>query len=470
MSCRREWSLRRRLLLWLLIPLLILGALLLFDAFRAARNAADQAYDKLIAASALAIADRVVATDGGLDIDLPYVALEMLATPADDRVFYRISDSDGAFVTGYQDLPQPSIDQPDEAEDPVFYDSNYRGEEIRVVLLTQPITGPGIGGRFGVQIAQTRGERDLLAHQLAAATGIRLFVMILVVGLITWFGIRFGLSPLERLRAAVRRRSPQDLRPLEVEVPGEVRDLVGAIDTLMRRLAGTLASMERFIADAAHQLRTPLAALQAQVATALREKDSSALRSEIEKLQAITWRTSRLATQLLSDARSTADPASSPRSRVHLASLAADVTRAHVPTALLKNIDLGFEGADCPDQISGDDVLLRETVTNLVDNALQYCPENSQVTVRIGPGVHKGELVLEVEDNGPGIAAAQRGLVLERFYRVPGTGKEGSGLGLSIARSAVERHGGSIGLHDGSEGGLLVRLIFPTLKDSRSGS
>ena len=270
MMQNRKWSLRRRLMLLLLVPLLVVGVILLLDAYRSARIAADRAHDRLIAGSALAIADRVAVSDGTLDIDLPYVAFEMLATSAHDRVFYRITDTRGAFVTGYPDLQEPGGRMPEQDNSPLFYDTKFRGEEVRVVLLKQAVTGPGSRGQFSVQVAQTRGERDLLTRELAVGTGVRLLLMIVLVALITWFGTRLGLKPLARLRAEIRQRSPQDLRPLNVEVPREVRDLVSAIDTLMRRLERSLASMEQFIADAAHQLRAPLAALQTQVETALR--------------------------------------------------------------------------------------------------------------------------------------------------------------------------------------------------------
>ena len=458
---RREWSLRGRLLVWLLTPLILLGAFLLVDGFRGARGAVDRAYDALIAASALAIADRVVVTDGTLDIDLPYVALEMLASQADDRVFYRISDPRGHFVTGYRDLPQPVDDAP---ANPWFYDSSYRGDEVRVVQLTQPISGQGMAGEFTVEVAQTRGERDLLARELATGTAIRLMVMILLVALVTWFGIRVGLEPLKELRTQIRRRSPHDLRPLNVDVPREVRDVVGAVDTLMTRLASSLASMERFIADAAHQLRTPLSALQTQVETALRSNEPSSLRSSVERLQAITWRTSRLATQLLSHARSTADTATLTMAPVALGELAADVARSRVPAALRKYIDLGFEGDDAETAIRGDEILLREGIGNLVDNALKYCPAKAHVTVRIRRRDDLGCVIVEVEDDGPGIPVQERHRVLERFYRVPGTGQEGSGLGLSIVSAVAERHGGTVSLHDGTDGGLLVRVRFPAAK------
>jgi len=459
MSERSGWSLRRRLLAWLLGPVLLVSAGLLLDAYRGARQAADRAYDALIAASALAIADRVVGAEAGLDVDLPYVALEMLRTPAEDRVFYGITGPGGEFVTGYRDIPLPSGGELPQGYDPIFYDAQYRGQTVRVALLTRPVVSRGFSGRYSVQVAQTRGERELLARSLALGTAGRLLALILLVALITWLGIRLGLEPLERLRREVRRRSTQDLSPLQVEVPREVRELVGAIDSLMARLDRSLRIMEQFISDAAHQLRGPLAALHTQVEVALRESDPDLLRRAVASLQATTWRTSRLARQLLSQARASSETAAGRRSPVDLAELAAEVTREHVPAALVKQIDLGYEGASSA-AISADPVLLRELLKNLIDNALRYCPERATVTVRVLEGSTLARVVMEVEDDGPGIPASERQRVFERFYRIEGRTEEGSGLGLSIVSEVAEGFGGRVSLHQSRSGGLLVRVVF----------
>lgn len=455
------WSLRRRLLFWLLVPVLLVSAALLLDAYRGARRAADQAYDGLIAASALAIADRVVAVGDRLNVDIPYVALAMLRTPSQDRVFYGIQGPGEVFVTGYSDLPPPPGGPRADFYDPVFYDAEYRGEVVRVGLLARPVTGRGLSGYFTVQVAQTRGERDRLARELAFGTAWRLLSLIVLVALITWLGVRFALVPLERLGAEIRRRSPPDLSPLQVPVPREVSDLVWAIDSLMARLERNRKAMERFISDAAHQLRTPLAALHTQVELALQQHDEVELRRSVGRLQAVTWRTSRLARQLLSQARASSDAAAVRREPLDLARLAAEVTRDLVPAALVKSIDLGYEGIDSA-PLTGDPVMLGELTANLIDNALRYCPEGSTVTVRVRRENSPERTVLEVEDDGPGIPEAERERVFERFHRAAVSGVEGSGLGLAIARDVAQRLGGEVSLHTADSGGLLVRVVFPS--------
>lgn len=459
------WSLRRRLLIWLLVPVLLVSVALLLDAYRGARRAADHAYDGLIAASALAIADRVVAAGDRLNVDIPYVALAMLRTPSQDRVFYGVRGPGGVFVTGYSDLPLPPRRNNAELFDPVFYDAHYRGELVRVGLLERPVTSRELSGRFTVQVAQTRGERDRLARDLALGTAWRLLSLIALVLLVAWLGVRFALVPLERLGAAIRGRSAQDLSPLQVPVPREVSDLVWAIDSLMARLERSRKAMERFISDAAHQLRTPLAALHTQVELALQQHDEAELRQSVGRLQAATWRTSRLARQLLNQARASSDAAALRRESLDLARMAMEVTRGHVPAALVKNIDLGFEGIDSA-PLMGDPVMLRELLTNLIDNALRYCPEGTSVTVRVRREGNLGPIALEVEDDGPGIPEAERERAFERFHRGRGSSVEGSGLGLSIVRDVAQRLGGEVSLSNSAGGGLLVRVVLPAAGDS----
>jgi two-component system sensor histidine kinase TctE len=231
----------------------------------------------------------------------------MLSTDADDRVFYRIADGGGGLLTGYADLPQPPEHTSSEANGPIFYDATYRGETVRVGALTQPITGLGASGRLSVQVAQTRGQRDQLVRELASATAARLLVLLALIAVAIWSGVRFGLAPLAQLRATVRARSPRDLRPFDIAVPAEVRDVVVAINSHMARLLQTRNAMEQFISDAAHQLRTPLAALHTHVELALREADPQALRASVLELKDSTWRTSRLARQLLNLARTSVE-------------------------------------------------------------------------------------------------------------------------------------------------------------------
>jgi two-component system sensor histidine kinase TctE len=458
---RRGWSLKRRLLIWLLVPLLTLTAAMLVDASRGAINASDRAYDRLLGASAAAIAERIIFGDSGLEVDLPSVALEMLGSTAQDRVFYRVQGPGGAFITGYPDLPhEPQAGKFRADGNAVFFDAVYRGEPIRVAVLKQPILLGRQAADAEVAVAQTRGERDRLASDLVVASGVRFALLVAATCVIAWFGISRGLAPLERLQAAILARSPDNFSPIEANVPSEVRHVVAAVNTVMQRLAHSIAVTERFIADASHQLRTPLAAIQTSAQLALRESDEGRLRSSVAELLATTQRTSRLATQLLTHARASDQTVGVGEEPVAIDALAADVVREMVPAAAARDIDLGLEGSTGGRQLAGDAVLLQEMLANLVDNALRHGRQRGVVTVRLSPYGQEGALV-EVEDDGPGIAPGERQRVFERFRRLGGRG-DGAGLGLAIVRHIVERHGGSIQLGDApAPGGLLVRVELP---------
>ncbi len=463
-----RWSLRRRLLAWLLIPLVLVCVVLLADAYVNAIRQADKAYDRLLMASALAIAERVVAENGRIEVDLPYVALEMFSSAAQDRVFYRVTGPVDEFVTGYRDLPGPP---PDAAEDTVFYDADYRGSKVRVAILSQPISGPGVRGRVEIQVAQTRNERDLLAQEIVLGAGIRLSLLVILAAIIIWIGVTAGLAPLRRLQQAVQSRSPRDLAPLESDVPREVRALVSAINDLMGRLDTSMGRMRRFIADASHQLRTPLSALKTQTELALREPGADGVRESLTRLHDSTRRTSRLADQLLTLAR--AEPGGAPyrQDAVDLAAIAEHVARDWVPAALERAVDLGFEGEATSVKVLGDETLLRETIKNLIENAVLYGGSGSKVTVRIRAPDGKGVAWIEVEDDGPGLPESERLLVLDRFYRVPGGPSEGCGLGLAIVKEIAERHGGKISLLSGSGGrGLIVQVELPLVLDVIAGA
>ena len=282
-----------------------------------------------------------------------------------------------------------------------------------------------------------------------------------------WFGIRRSLAPLDRLRDEIEHRSPADLAPVASSAtPLEVKPLVTALNQLLSRLQEALGTQQRFIANAAHQLRTPLAGLKMHVALARREVQTGEARALIDMIASETERASHLANQLLTLAR--AEPSSSlqgARQPVNLHDVASRAVQGWVPRALARGIDLGFELQDA--WSLGDPLLLRELLANLVDNAINYTPSGGNVTVRTR--VDGGAAVLEVEDCGPGIPESEHERVFERFYRLPGTGGEGCGLGLAIVREIAERHGARVQLATPVSGtGTVARVSFPGLLRSTS--
>lgn len=438
----RNRSLRRRLVISLLIPLLVVSSLMLLEVRSNAVNSTNQAFDRALLSSALAIADRVVLIGGKIEVDVPYVALEMLTSAAEDRVFYQVSTAQGEFITGYEDLPPVPEKFLPLREEPVFYDAVYNGETVRIGALSRYVASVRKATRFHVLVAETMGTRTRLSEDILASAAARQILLIVIAAMIVWFGIGQGLKPLARLEEALNRRSPSDLRPILHDVPIEVRHLVGAINQLFGRLENSLKTMQRFTADAAHQLRTPLAALRTQAELGQREKDPEKIHQIMDTIAASTRQTSHLANQLLASARAAPEGlAGRPFDKIDLCEITRAVTGSKVPVAIERGIDLGYEGITDPAWIMGDATLIEELLKNLVHNALTYCPSGSAVTVRLELNTAKNKVTLTVEDNGPGIPVEHRKDVFKRFYRINDAGyDEGCGLGLSIVKEIAARH------------------------------
>lgn len=453
-------SLRSQLLRWLFIPLGVLWAADAVWTFFTVRNIINAAYDRSLYAALLAISERVTLSGTTPVVDVPPVALEVLDTATQERIFYRVAYRfEGGveeFLTGYPDLPRPPPTPPGTA---VYYDAEYRGDPVRISSLASSFpTGPPV--TVLVQVAETVGGRGSRTQKLVLRELAALLGLILVAVAIVWVGVWRGLRPLRDVSRDVADRSARDLTAVALQhVPHEVAPLVFAVNELMGRLRGTIAAQRRFIADASHQLRTPLAVIQTKAELVLREEDPETLVKAVADLYEHSQATTRLANQLLSLAR--ADPEQAGEERVlDLEALSREACTALVPDALAHGVDLGFEG-DGPAPVAGREILLREALSNLVQNAVKYGARPGSVTVSVGRA-RTGEVVLAVEDDGPGIPQAERSRVLERFYRRPGTKGSGAGLGLPIVRQIAEGHGASLHLLDGSGGrGLRVELRFP---------
>ena len=387
----------------------------------------------------------------------------MLRTDKYDTIYYHLRRPDGSALAGDPGLPPiPAGQQPEDGV--IAYDGEYRGQPIRVVALLVPC-----GGQIcTVQVAETTNKRRKLARNIVLSSLVPELLITLATLAIVWVGVKRGLAPLEDLSNEIRARSARDLRPIDqAQAPEEARPLVGALNQLFGQVAGASSNQQRFLANAAHQLRTPLAGLQAHTEIALSQEISDETRAQLEQVHRATIRTARLANQLLALAR--AEPggySADGFAPVNLRAVVEDAADEWVHRAMAKEIDLGFELADA--HVSGDALLLREALGNLIHNALEYSPNGGRVTVRTG--LRNQQPYLEVEDDGPGIPPGERERVLERFYRVAGTSGTGSGLGLSIVREIAAAHRAQldIGAGDGAEGvagstaaGCKVGLTFP---------
>jgi len=448
-------SLRGRLLKALLPPVAVLLTLGAVAEYFLALEPASEAYDQALVDVGIALSERIRGAGDEISFDLPGAAEQVLRTDRFDSIYYHVRRPDGTALAGDPGLPP--IPAGLQAEDGVIaYDSEYAGRSIRVVALLAPC-----GGRIcTVQVAETTIKRRALARNIVLSSLVPELLITLMTLAIVWFGVKRGLEPLEDLSAEIRARSARDLHPIDPgHAPQEAQPLVGALNQLFGQVAESSANQQRFLANAAHQLRTPLAGLQAHTEIALSEEIPAPHRAQLEQVHRATIRTARLATQLLALAR--AEPGGyrgDGFSAVNLRAVVEDAADEWVHRALAKEIDLGFELADA--SVQGDALLLREALVNLIHNAVEYTPAGGRVTVRTG--LRNDRPFLQVEDDGPGIPAAEREQVLERFYRVQGTSGTGSGLGLSIVREIATAHRAQIAIGAGEKGrGCRVELTFP---------
>ncbi|PWC49602.1 histidine kinase [Azospirillum sp. TSA6c] len=450
-------SLRRRLLTRMFVVLGVVTLILFLFVRTYAREAADSAYDQLLSASALSIADAVRVENGAITVDLPYSSLSVLGTARHDRVFYKVMAPGGLIVTGYEDLPGATVHD----DTPVFQNAVYSDAPVRIAVTGRFISGVARSGWVTVVVAQTREARDLLASRLVANSFAPIAFAVVVGALLLWFGVRQALVPLGFLESLIRARPPQDFSPIDAPVPTEVGQLLAAINQLMIRFKANLDSTQSFLADAAHQIRTPLAALRSQAELARREADVERLRNRVERIHRNAVEASELTTQLLNHATVVHRAEAVQPQVVDLDALLRQIVQQMAGRPDAPPIALAREPAEGDALLHGDPVTLREALTNLLDNAVKYGGANPvEVLVRPGTGDY-GPLV-EIADRGPGIPEGEKSKVFERFNRGrQSKGIAGSGLGLSIAAAVAEAHHAALSLHDRPGGGLVVRLEFP---------
>jgi two-component system sensor histidine kinase TctE len=453
-------------LLWWLIPTLVfvmMGALWLSN--HQLRNQVDIAYDRSLSGALRAIDHNISTASGGLAMEQPYLMLEFFELTANGNVFYRVATEDGLAEIGHPDLPMP--DQALKSGEPRFFYATYQGMPVRVAALARPMDPPlyaNKGGRVIVQVAEGLEGRQAFLHQVLLRSVERDLAVILISVLVIILGVFMALRPLVRLRQEVEGRSGDDLSPVsDAEMPGEVLPLVAAVNLHMARFAAQARVQSQFLDDASHQLRTPLSVLRTQTAYALRETDPQEVRTALLAMQEGLDRAVRTTNQMLALAR--AKDASLAESgftveSVDLVELADSVIRTLLPAARARQLDIGLEAAQRPLPVNGTEWLLRESVTNLVDNAIRYASPAGEVTVTVQ--ARQGEARLVVEDDGPGMSAEDIARACVRFRRgAAGKNTSGAGLGLAIVGTIAEILAARLVLENRApSAGLRAALVF----------
>ncbi|MBL0915561.1 MAG: sensor histidine kinase [Sphingopyxis sp.] len=426
-----------------------------------AKLAADKSYDRLLGGSALSIAETLSILDGKVQVDIPYSSLDMLSAAPDDRVFYRVVGPDRRTVTGYSDLPDAPPRRglrSDSDTSGQFYDASYRGEEVRFVSLAREIAQPGTTGWVYVQVGQTRRARDALTRDLVFGSLAPILFMTVVALGVVWFGVTLALRPLGRLSNELANRQPEDLNPVVTPVPTEIVPVADSINGFMGRLRDNIDTLRSFIGDAAHQIRTPLAVIQAQAQVA-EDGDVSEMRGSLVAIRRNAAKLTRLVNQMLSDA--TVQHRSDVRvfAEFDLLATVQQSVREAVPMA--EDSDVRFTSPLSQAPMVGDRLMIGEVVKNLIQNALTHGrSEHAEVSLALVE-TPDGYL-LSVADRGKGIREDDREQVFERFAR-RNNDEPGAGLGLAIVRRAVDSHHGTITLSDREGGGLLVEIALPRL-------
>jgi two-component system, OmpR family, sensor histidine kinase TctE len=424
-----------------------------------ARLAADDAYDRLLVGAALQIAESIYAQEGTISVDPPVSAFETLSLSANDRIFYKVLDPHGAVLTGYDDLAAASANTG--SHDPLISDGEYRSFPVRVAVVGRLVSDPVAPGWAHVVVAQTREARIILARDLTLKALLLVFAMTSLAFLGVLFAVRRALEPLTRVERELRSRDPKDLTPLDVEIPREIQTLVSTINRFMDRLSGRIALMQRFIADAAHQIRTPLAGLASQVDLLTEESRPERREQQLTRVRERTAELGRLTNQLLNHAMIIHRAEVAEFETIDLTALARQTLINAVPLSLDRDVDIAFDDPPEPVLMRGDGVSLREALSNLIHNALKH---GAKTRLEVRVFAEDDAAVIEVIDDGPGIPASEWQRVREPFHTQSATG---SGLGLAIAGDVVRAHGGELRFRERSEEGFAVILRFKRLHEAQ---
>ncbi|TXL68478.1 sensor histidine kinase [Zeimonas arvi] len=467
-------SLFGEILDWMFAPLLLLWPLSIAVTFLVARSLADAPFDRSLHDRAIVLAQQVRnAPESDPREALERAARELFDREAEGQYYFQIVDERGTLLAGDRDFPRPRLYDFPDASRVKIRNLVIDGDEVRAAYTYIGVPrADDAEAQVLVQVAETLEQRGVLANEIIKGVILPQFLILPVALALVWFGLSRGLAPLKSLQERIRARRPDDLSPVDpLGAPEEIAPLVASFNDLLARQSQNLQAQRRFIADAAHQLKTPLAGLRSQAELAMRESDPSDLRRSLAQLVRSAERSAHLVSQLLALARMENLGASTPLELLGLHPLVRTVAADWTAFAIRQRIDFGVENDDRPAPIAGHPILLRELINNLIDNALRYTPPGGIVTVRARST--PDTVVLEVEDDGPGIPASERELVFERFYRIADVQGEGSGLGLPIVREIAEHHRARVRIDDGlpwpaKRGvgfGTRVSVMFPKQQD-----
>ena len=448
---RERRSLFGEILDWMLTPLLLLWPISMALTWLVAQNIAGKPFDRALEYNVQALAKLLVVKNNQVHVNLTAPARDILRADDTDLIYYQVMGTRGEYLSGERDLPAPPDEEKPMNGEVQLREDVVHGEDVRVAYTWIQVDVKGTSPVL-VQVAETLEKRKTLATEIVKGTMVPQFVTLPLAVLLVWLALVRGIKPLAQLERRIRARKPDDMSPLdESGVPEEVVPLVDSVNDLLSRLKVSLSTQKRFLADAAHQLKTPLAGLRMQADLAQRETDAGELKKSLKQIGLASIRATRTVNQLLALARTETSGRNLAKQNVDLVKIVSEVMADSVPHALEKKIDLGYDGPDAGTEhtfMQGNPTLLGELARNLLDNAINYTPEHGHVTLRVMVDRFSGILVLIVEDSGPGIPESERELVFQPFYRALGTNVDGSGLGLAIVLEIVQQHDATVTVED----------------------
>ena len=446
-------SLKSAIAYRLIIPVIIFIVLETALSYFVTLHYVEKTYDRWLLDSARSLVQEVEVTDHKVSVKLSDNALEIFKWDDIDTTFFKINTEKMGVIAGDSILPSPSAAIT--ADQPMYSNVRIDGKAIRMVSLL--VTGM-LPEKVYIHVAETLNKRQGMMIDILLTDLIPQILLSLLISLLLYEAINHGLAPLHKLANEISQRSPNDLSPIpETQVFAEVRAITDTINSLLEKLSTAIASQQRFIANAAHQLRTPLAGLKLQVERAQREDNILAMQPALSQIQSSADRISHMITQLLALARSSPIEGSHQMEKVDLYNLAKTVCIKWVPKALEKNMEISFSAADHPYFVKGDRILLTELLANLLDNAITYGNRNGNITVSL---TNQPFLCLSIEDDGPGIQEFENNKIFERFYRIPGSSGDGCGLGLAIVKEIADLHQVKLMLLGSKSGGTRIDLQF----------
>ncbi len=470
---REQRSLFGEILDWMLTPLLLLWPISLVLTWLVAQGIAGKPFDRALEYNVTALAQLITINKNHAQFVLPLPARELLRADDSDTVYFQVLGPGGEFLSGERGLPAPNDDERGPTGEVRMRDEEYRGTELKVAYMWVKLDLPNATPAL-VQVAETLDKRSVLATEIVKGVMLPQFVVLPLAVLLVWLALVQAIKPLNRLEERIRARKPDDMSPLDVEaVPMEVAPLVASVNDLLMRLKDSIATQKRFLADAAHQLKTPLAGLRMQADLAQREGGSAEdLKHSLRQIGRSSIRATHTVNQLLALARAESSGTVIAHQPCDMAQLTMEVIQDCLARAMDKNIDVGYEGAQPGSagvKLQGNPTLLAEMVRNLVDNAINYTPSFPEkpgvITARVLVDPFSKALVVQVEDSGPGIPVAERELVFQPFYRALGTEADGSGLGLPIVLEIARQHHAEVTVEESRPGqnppGACFTVRFP---------